>query len=377
MKVSVVTFADLGAVKNLKSADIKPVVEKFIGERIAGQILCRRARGGVKENITPVFSEPLFYVVKGMGKLLSFFISARAFEWAILDFLSARKIRKSDMVIFHPALFPRTLATCKKKGITTVGMATVAHPSYVSRLKHEEYKKFGIEYPIVSYPTPPFDYILAFSDFVKETYIQEGFSPENIFVAYSDIDCKRFVPAEKSDKIFRALFIAHTTLTKGVQYLLNAWGQLNLKNAELILAGGYKRIPPKAKEYCDTNINASDEIVQRGSVKNPENLYQSASVFVFPSLTEGNPRVVMEAMACGLPVITTEHAQSIVEDGKTGFVVPIRDVEAIKEKIEFLYQNPDAAERMGKAARKAIEQKKPFGEAVFEICQTIYNKKHI
>jgi glycosyltransferase involved in cell wall biosynthesis len=73
-------------------------------------------------------------------------------------------------------------------------------------------------------------------------------------------------------------------------------------------------------------------------------------------------------------VITTENAKSLVEDGKNGFVVPIRNVEAIKEKIEFFYYNREMIEKMGEEAKKTIENKKPFSEAVFEIYQKIINK---
>jgi len=79
----------------------------------------------------------------------------------------------------------------------------------------------------------------------------------------------------------------------------------------------------------------------------------------------------MEAMACGLPVITTENAQSIVEDGKSGFVVPIRDINALEEKIRYLYYNREVAEKMGKEAHKTMEHKKPFGEDAYKIYKEI------
>jgi alpha-maltose-1-phosphate synthase len=96
---------------------------------------------------------------------------------------------------------------------------------------------------------------------------------------------------------------------------------------------------------------------------------------VFPSLTEGFGRVTLEAMACGIPVITTENARGIVEDGKTGFVVPIRDAKALAEKIQYLYDNREIASEMGRQARLAVEKKKPFGEAVYEIYQEILKRE--
>jgi len=83
----------------------------------------------------------------------------------------------------------------------------------------------------------------------------------------------------------------------------------------------------------------------------------------------------MEAMASGLPVITTENARSIIEDGKSGFVVPVRDSKAIKERIEYLYHNKDEGRRIGRQARAAMVEKRPFGEAVYEIYEEICRRE--
>ena len=82
-------------------------------------------------------------------------------------------------------------------------------------------------------------------------------------------------------------------------------------------------------------------------------IYQQADVFVFPTLVEGMPIVILEAMASGLPVITTPNGPGdIVRDGIDGFVVPVRAPNIIAEKLEFLRENPDIRAEMGENARK-------------------------
>ena len=68
--------------------------------------------------------------------------------------------------------------------------------------------------------------------------------------------------------------------------------------------------------------------------------------------------VQLQAMACGLPVICTTNTggEDIIRNGKEGFVVPIRDVEALKEKILYLYNNPEKCKRMGYNAKKMVRE---------------------
>lgn len=91
--------------------------------------------------------------------------------------------------------------------------------------------------------------------------------------------------------------------------------------------------------------------------KLPE-IYKRADIFVFPSLSDALGIVIMEAMASELPVIATKTsgANYLVKDEKTGFLVPIGDPVAIKEKIKLLLENPDLKKSMGQAGRERIKE---------------------
>jgi glycosyltransferase involved in cell wall biosynthesis len=81
-------------------------------------------------------------------------------------------------------------------------------------------------------------------------------------------------------------------------------------------------------------------------------MYRQSSVFVFPTLIEGMGLVVLEAMACGLPVIVTGHGPGdLVRDGIDGFVIPIRNEDAIAQKLELLYDDAELCRQMGQNAR--------------------------
>jgi glycosyltransferase involved in cell wall biosynthesis len=79
--------------------------------------------------------------------------------------------------------------------------------------------------------------------------------------------------------------------------------------------------------------------------------FRRADVFVLPTLCEGMAMVHLEAMACGVPVITTPNCGSVVRDGVDGFIVPIRAPPAIADKVELLLTDRELRARMGRGAR--------------------------
>jgi glycosyltransferase involved in cell wall biosynthesis len=97
----------------------------------------------------------------------------------------------------------------------------------------------------------------------------------------------------------------------------------------------------------------AEDVDLRGAVPRSEvrQHYAWADVFLLPSLCEGSATVTYEALACGLPVVCTDHTGSVVQDGQEGFVVPARDVEAITGRLARLAGDPALLEQMGRQAR--------------------------
>ena len=92
--------------------------------------------------------------------------------------------------------------------------------------------------------------------------------------------------------------------------------------------------------------------------------------------------VIFQAMACGLPVILSENTggyDAITKDGEEGFVIPIRDVEAIKEKIWYLYNNQDIAREMGQKAKIKVSNGfswEDYGNRYIKNLEEIYANKN-
>jgi len=198
------------------------------------------------------------------------------------------------------------------------------------------------------------DYILCESSYTLETFAEHGVSRDRLLLVPRGVDLDRFSPGPAKDRTpFRALFVGALRVRKGIRYLLEAWNSLRLPGAELILAGTVSDDVAPLLESC---ISRNPSIRLAGHVKDPVGLYRSASVFVFPSLSEGSAKVCYEAMACGLPVVVTPNAGSVARDGVEGFLVPPHDAETLAGRIEQLYRDGETRETMGRAARVRMRE---------------------
>lgn len=291
----------------------------------------------------------------------------------LFDFLVSKKLAKSD--IFHGwnhhCLL--SLRKAKKLGATTVVERASSHILTQNEMLQEEYKRWGVSRK----PIHPFvikkclaefeeaDYITVPSQFVYDSMVSRGVPPRKLLLTPFGVGLSKFGNLEKLksqrskgktttqksklDK-FVAIFVGEVGLRKGVPYLLQGWTELNLKNAELWLAGAVvSDIKKIVSKYYDRQ-----DIKFLGFRRDVPKLMSRASIFVFPSIEEGSALVTYEAMAAGLPVVTTVNSGSVVRDGREGFVLPIRDVEALKEKIGILYNDAKLRKEMGESARQRI-----------------------
>lgn len=197
------------------------------------------------------------------------------------------------------------------------------------------------------------DHIFVPSSFVQKSLTDAGIKPEKIHVVPFGAPIEYFHPQPKPDKLFRALFVGRVGPRKGVHYLLQAWQELQLPDAELLLVGINEFPAQWFKPYLDV-IRYIPSVPHSAL----NEYYITASVLVLPSLVEGLPLVLLEAMACGIPIITTPNAGGLdlITNGIEGFIVPIRDVESLREKLEWCYRHPQELAQMGRAARKKAEQ---------------------
>lgn len=238
-------------------------------------------------------------------------------------------------------------------GATRVLDVASAHEHYVQILLEEGEPVDIAETARVLAERELADVLLAPSDYVRRCLVANGISNDRIVDMPYGTDVRRYTPAERQDGIFRALYVGQLSARKGVRYLLDAWKQLHLPDAELVLAGA---IVPSFEPVLRRHYGSFS---WAGFLAQPDlaELYRSADVFVFPSLADAWPLAVADAMASGLPVVTTSSTGAPVRDGIDGLIVAARDVEALEQKIELLFSQPELRMELGRNARAWVESR--------------------
>ncbi|MFI5365695.1 MAG: glycosyltransferase family 4 protein [Candidatus Binatia bacterium] len=273
----------------------------------------------------------------------------------LFDHWATARLEVADVYFVWYNCALRSIPRAKAMGMVTVLQWGSFHPQHQRRILGEEHARWGIPYVRTDAELQRAlreaelaDYVICETDAAFASCRTEGMPPEKLLTLPNGVDLQRFRPVETpSTHAFRALYVGQISLRKGVPYLLEAWRTLAWHDAELWLAGNVDaEIRPLLARYAGL-----PGLRFVPYTANPVALYQAADVFVFPSLVEGGAKVGFEALACGLPVVTTHTAGSVARDGVEGLVVPSRDAAALARAMKRLRADGVLRQQMGLAAR--------------------------
>lgn len=269
------------------------------------------------------------------------------------DAWSARRLPDDiAAVICYENSARKTFRAAKQEGITTILDAASFHyewqddfydpvESDVVHRKINAYKDKEVELA---------DHILTVSELARESYVDADVPPERVTSVPMGADLSDFspgkeVPSEESAP-FTFLFAGYAGRRKGTDLLLSSSARL--------AQDGYNHRVQFAGDGDDGLFAKTEAPVERLGYLNREELvaaFRRADVLVLPSRHDSFGRVVVEAMATGLPVLLSEHvgAKEAVTEGDTGWIVPAEDVGALTGQMRWCIEHPEQVNAMREA----------------------------
>jgi glycosyltransferase involved in cell wall biosynthesis len=282
------------------------------------------------------------------------------FDWTASRMLSSGM----DAVIGSQGTATMIFRRARELGIATVLDYPIVHYTFTESVLHEEARldpEWAATMRVQRYPDwvrrryikeiAMADRIIMVSEHHRQNFADAGIDPARTFIVPWYVDSQLFTPPEHEDEaVFRVAFVGELSQRKGLSYLIDGFQRAALDDSELLLIG--RTHGPAGPWLGKAHVR---HVPPMPNFMLPDVL-RSCHVIALPSLVEGFPVSVLEGMACGLPAIISENiGRDIVQDGVDGFVVPIRDPDAIAERLRLMHSDTARRREMARAARANAE----------------------
>lgn len=208
---------------------------------------------------------------------------------------------------------------------------------------------------------------IAVSRFIQQKLIERGYPPEKILLHYIGVDTDKFSPLKQPAEERYLLCVGRHTEKKGIDTLLRAFAQIAHKHPDVVLLQVGQGELTSNLQALTRQLGIENQVRFLGAQPHHQvkQLMQQAEVFALPSQVarsgecEGLPIVILEASACGVPVVATYHSgiPEAVIDGETGFLVAEKDDLALAEKLDILLGDRALGKTMGRQGRELMNEK--------------------
>ena len=290
---------------------------------------------------------------------------SREVSWRValtLDDYAAGHLPDCDVFVGLSGSGLKTGRLSQKRGGSYICDRGSSHIRWVDQVLTEEFARWGEQFEGIyskhilreEQEYEQADAITVPSDFARRSYIEMGVPADKVKKVSYGSDLSRFARvADPAPDSFDVLFAGQVSFRKGVPYLLEAFAKLRHPKKTLTIVGGVK---PEIRRYLQQRPLENVEFIGPQTQPRLKVLMSRSHVMVVPSIEDGFGMVIGEAMACGCPVISSENCggRELIDDKKEGFIVPIRDSEAIAARLEQIAQDPDLRHAMGARAEERV-----------------------
>lgn len=221
---------------------------------------------------------------------------------------------------------------------------------------------------------------------MKSILVRYGCPRRKIHIQHSGIDLHKFRYRERTmpkDKAIKILFVGRLVEKKGTEYLVKAFKKVASKfpKAQLTIVGDGERRKKIKRLIRKFHLKGKVNMIKQCTHHEVAELLDDTHLFCLPSVTgknkdqEGIPNVLKEAMACGIPVISTRHAgiPELITHGKNGFLVKERDSQALARQLIKVMKHPEKWRKVGRKARKKVKQDFNSAKQVIRL-EKLYDK---
>jgi glycosyltransferase involved in cell wall biosynthesis len=263
--------------------------------------------------------------------------------------------KQFDIIHAHSHLFFNTVICALLRRIGSVPLVITNH-GFVSQTAPMWIQKIYLP-TIAKWTFQSADKIICYTEIEKRQLIDLGISSDNIDIIHNGVDAKIFIQSKIiPDK--QILWIGRFNPGKGVEYLIDAFKIFLVTHPDFLLlmvgTGPSKEAILQKIHY----LHLEKSIIIKENIPNTDvpELYQRSHLFVLPSLEEGVPRTILEAMSCSTPVVCTQLPQLFKIVSNAGILVPAKNPIALADAMSLIVENAKIAYMFGQEGRKKIEK---------------------
>jgi glycosyltransferase involved in cell wall biosynthesis len=373
-----------GWVPKVNQTAMVDLLGKFLGEKHLAARMAARQIGIPGVSVTPVaWAEFAGTCIKLIQRTRVIPLDlAYGMEFRLAAWGGRKHLKDADVLLVRSGAGQAgAIRKARENGLAIVTDHSIAHPAFMHRTLREEFARFGLPagydpradlWKLVLRDCADADLLLVNSDFVKKTFVDEGYPAEKVRVAYLGVreeffDLKRDYSIEGPVKI---LFTGNFDIRKGVRILLEAIRSCRQSGLDLRLelmgnlGNGASCLRADDEQFFTHTPFAPLQQVATA--------FARADLFVFPTFAEGSSRSGMEAAAAGLPIITTENCGLPLEHGKSAVYIPANDSDALAEAIAQLSSQEAVRQQIGRNAMRTVTESytwTQYGHQVAEYLQ--------
>lgn len=379
---------DIYASKPKKNSIIHPDVEKYkLLERTYYNNQPKQKSLAYRNSFRILFRDFLFHPLKGLPtltKILKFINPGNSSELLELFYSAASCVpinEKYDIVHCHFGTIGIKGMILKESGAIK-GQKLVVSFYGLDVTSSPKVRGLDVYKPLFKKA----DLVIGLTNLMNKQLIELGCSPEKLKkLPTTSVDIKnyQFKPCVlHENEPIKLLTVARLVEKKGLEYSIQAVSQVIKKNPNfkinyrIVGSGKLKNDLVQLTE----ELGISNQIQLLGGMSQTEvkELYHDSHIFILSSITasngdqEGLPTVLQEAQAIGLPVVSTFHSgiPETIVNGKSGFLVPEKDIDALAEKLDYLVNNPSVWSEIGLQGRKFVESNYNMDKVMDQLVET-------